>query len=285
MFRLNSDDPLAHYDYLACLSLDRWAWEYLRRNHDWRCEAIRTRQSADQTIICRRDDQDRRNINVCEPQARAEGWGLVFFPDPTETAYDADVIWSQAVFPSQVQLHCQQDQTTPICDLKDELFANHEITIVTDLVGHEYILLRWHRQVVQALCTGLSLRGPEPVQLGFCLSHSKGYRRALMAFQALIEAKPPKQFDQFPLWTKQTQILRNGLIVLDAHDQGLTRREMAELLYGVRRIRAEWRTGTYRTSLRYLYKKAEALRRGGLYEKLLGRKWAGPLSRGEREPC
>lgn len=217
-----------------------------------------------------------RHIDVCAAQARAENRGLVFFPDPSKNAYEADVIWSQPVFPAQIEIHSRMKHAVPVSDLRDRLFSGREITIITDVVGREYMLLRWQGQVVQARCAGLSLRGPEPVKLGLSFSHTHDLQNRLKVCKELIAGRRHRQSDMSPLWTKRTQILRNGLFTLDALDQGLSHREIAECLYGVRRIRAEWRSGSYISNIRYLIKKTEALRAGALYEKLLGRKWIRP---------
>ena len=69
-----------------------------------------------------------------------------------------------------------------------------------------------------------------------------------------------------PKWTKRTQILRDGLIALDCLELGMTRKEIANVLYGVERVTDEWESGRIRDSVNYLISRATALRDGGFRE-------------------
>jgi hypothetical protein len=103
-YTLKSDGVLTRYDYLWRLSSDRWAWEYLRRNPEFRRDAA-TRGDEDiseMTAPC----APIRLLRARVPQTLAERWGLMIMPDPDKNGFDADVFWSHPVHPDQVEVHC-----------------------------------------------------------------------------------------------------------------------------------------------------------------------------------
>jgi hypothetical protein len=67
------------------------------------------------------------------------------------------------------------------------------------------------------------------------------------------------------------------LIALDGLDTGMTRRDIAVLLYGDARVANGWTQGggSLRDSIKYLVRKAQSLREGGYLIELLGMQ-AGP---------
>ena len=73
-----------------------------------------------------------------------------------------------------------------------------------------------------------------------------------------------------PMWTKTSQVLRDGLIALDCLELGMTHRETAIVLYGKATVEAQWKKTSMKGSLRYLINKAKALRDGGYLVELLG---------------
>ena len=154
------------------------------------------------------------------------------------------------------------DRTTPIC----------KITHVTDLQAREFLLIRGKGCVVQVRCTGVSLRGLEPVRMKLTISDLKAYERKLKAQKAALALIEDGGEPEMPLWTKTTQILRDGLVALDCLELGMSRRDIAVVLNGRQAVEAEWNdeTGTMRDAIRYIIKKAEGLRDGGYLLELLG---------------
>ncbi|MCR9195999.1 MAG: DUF2285 domain-containing protein, partial [Hyphomonas sp.] len=71
-------------------------------------------------------------------------------------------------------------------------------------------------------------------------------------------------------WTKRTHMLRDGLIVLDSLKLGMSRREIAIVLYGKNKVDDEWQSGHMKDAVKYLVQKAKALRDGGYLVELLG---------------
>ena len=126
--------------------------------------------------------------------------------------------------------------------------------------------------MVQVRCSGLPLIGLEPVRMKFTISDIDAYERKAKVQKAALELYGDGPDLSVPLWTKTTQILRNGLIALDCMEQDMSRREIAVLLYGEARVADAWNDdkGSLRDAVKYLVRKAEGLRDGGYLMELLG---------------
>ena len=115
-----------------------------------------------------------------------------------------------------------------------------KITHLTDGQGREFLLLRGNGCVVQVRCTGLSLLGMEQVRMKLTISDMEAYERKLKAQKEAFEIYGTANESQTPLWSKRTQILRDGLVALDCLELGMCRREIATVLYGKDAVDAEW---------------------------------------------
>lgn len=265
---LNSAGVLARYDYLWRLPPDRWAWEFLRRNPGFRRDAA----CAGADLVSERAAPcpDIRLLRPRAPQTLAERWGLVFMPDPERNGFKADAVWSPSAFPDQVEVSCSPRAPDQACEIWDRTVPICQITHITDFVGREFLLVRRNGYVVQLRCTGLSLLGLEPVRMKFTMPGVENYERRIKYQKAAFEVYGEQPDLSRPQWSKTTQVLRDGLIALDGLERGLSRRDIAVILYGADRVDADWSGPSLRHTLRYLVKKAEALRDGGYLSELLG---------------
>lgn len=269
-FTLETNAALAAYDYLSRLSMDRWAWEYLRRNPRYRrdyalCAGLAPSESMAPCAPI-------RMLKDRSGQGLAGRWGLVFMPDPGQGGFEADAVWNEAAFPGQVEIHCSPLGPDERCNLWERTLPITKITHISDRLDREYLLVRGKGCVVQVRCTGLPLIGLEPVRIKFTLSDIEAFERMATAQKGLLELYGEGPDLPAPLWTKTTQILRNGLIALDGLARNMTRREIAVLLYGEARVSSDWNQegGTLRDAVKYLVRKAEGLRDGGYLLELLG---------------
>lgn len=146
------------------------------------------------------------------------------------------------------------------------------ISHYTDQHAREFLLMRCHGSVIQVRCTGVSLLGLEPVRMKLTISDISAYERKLKIQKAALAVLNDEPEPEGPLWTKTTQILRNGLVALDCLDLGMNRRDIAVVLYGKDTVEAEWNegNGTLKDSIKYTVKKAQGLRDGGYLAELLG---------------
>ena len=183
-FTLRSEGRLGHYDYLSALSPDRWAWEYLRRNHGFRCDA---------SLIAEGNVSERciprfPSVRIIRPrvsQSLAERWGLVFMPDPEKSALEADAVWSHYVYPGQVEVNCTPRKPDQTCDIWERVNGTCTLTHVTDLSAREYLLARGKGFVIQIRCTGMSLLSIEPVRMKLQISDMAAIEKKLIAQKAL----------------------------------------------------------------------------------------------------
>ncbi|WP_158085764.1 DNA -binding domain-containing protein [Henriciella aquimarina] len=269
-YTLKSDGVLKRYDYLWRLTSDRWAWEYLRRNPVF-LEDARSRRADD--IAERRACDDRiRIIRPRREQTLAQRWGLVLMPDPDLDALQADVIWQQDVFPDQFEVHVSPRPPGETCSIFDRTVPVFDITHVTDREGREALLLRGNGGVIQVRCTGLSLLSLEPVRMKLQVGDVDAYESRMRTYREAMATYGPDPAAQTPLWTKRTQILRDGLIALDCQALGFSRKEIACVLYGRDAAEEAWRSGSahMKDSVRYLVRKARGLRDRGYLLDLLG---------------
>ena len=112
----------------------------------------------------------------------------------------------------------------------------------------------------------------EKIRMKLTISDMDAYERKLKAQRDALEVWGQDYDQQTPLWTKRTQILRDGLIALDCLELGMSRRDIATVLYGKERVESEWPDdrASMRDALKYLVSKAEGLRDGGYLVELLG---------------
>lgn len=267
-FGLETDAFTAQYDYLWRLSDDRWAWEYARRSRKVRryAEHRNSFDISEVTANC----ADIRLLKSHGPQTMAERLGFVFMPDPALNGFDADVVWTVQAFPDQVEVNCSPLGPGETCDIWERSVPICKITHITDAAGREYLLLRGKGCVVQVRCSGLSLLGMEPVRMKLTMSDIADFERKVKIQKAALAILGDGPDTETPRWTKRTQILRNGLIALDCLDLGMSRRDVAVMLYGEARVDEEWNGPSMKHAIRYLVLKAEALRDGGYFVELLG---------------
>jgi hypothetical protein len=274
-FTLATSADTAPYDYLSRLSLDRWAWEYARRNDDLRHDASGRSDSdiSEKLAPC----APIRLLRSRVPQKLAERWGLVFMPDPGLNGINADAVWNHFVFPDQVEVNCTPRKPGQSCDIWDRTVHHCSITHVTDSAAREYLLIRGKGCIVQVRCTGTSHLSIEPVRMKMQTPNLIRLDRKLKVQKEALRIFGKGPDTSAARWTKTTQILRNGVIALDCLKDGMSQREIASLLYGPATVAADWGVdgSTLRASLRYVIRKAEGLRDGGYLVELLGARLGG----------
>lgn len=268
-YKLRSNGVLERYDYLWRMTPDRWAWEFLRRNAEFLSDAAKFKRSdISERYVC----HGIRILKSRTPQTLAEKWGLVMMPDPTLNAFEADAVWQKAVFPDQVEVNVISRGKSESCEIYDTSVKLARITHLTDSIGREYLLTRGNGCILQASCQGLSLLGMEPVRMQLQISDFESFDRKVKAQQEGMKVFGDDPRAETPLWTKRTQILRDGIIALDCIAKGLSQREIAIQLYGRDVVERDWGNGqtSLRNQVRYLIRKAEGLRDGGYLIELLG---------------
>lgn len=266
-FTLQDNSVTKHYNYLWRMTRDRWSWEYMRRDPNYIDDA-NSMSAGDVSAI-----EVCHSIKVYKsrkPQTLAERWGLIMMIDPTLNAIEANAIWTEEAFPDQVAINVVPRRDGEACEIYDRSVSLCRISHFTDRNGQEFLLTRGNGCLFQSRCSGLSLLCGRPVKMELQLTDFESYDRKIKAQQEGMRVFGNDPDAETPKWTKRTQMLRDGLIALDCLDLDMSKREIANVLYGIQRVNDEWEHGHMRDAVKYIVSRALALRDGGFRMELLG---------------
>jgi hypothetical protein len=233
--------PVAAYLYVLHLDGPALAWEYLRRNPDYRRDWLRRRRRPD----------------------AAQTWGLRLLEDPALDARDAHPAW----FPDHdavVQLYPDADAPPEahafefwrVPGRKKLIHDGKRLTLVSHWPGHCLRL---------ALAPGVEDGMPCLYATRACVTPCARYRTLaaeLDALSAATLATPVAAARSRP--TPAMVLELHTLQALDATLAGASLREVAEGLFGADAVAADWHTDSaLRARVRRLVRRGEALMRGG----------------------
>jgi len=217
--------PTAAYLYVLSLDALALAWEYLRRNPDYRLDWLRRARRPD----------------------AAHRWGLRLWEDPDLDARDAHPAWLPG-HGAVVQLHPDADPP-----MNAEPFAFWRIP------GHKQLLHDGHGLALIARSPGHCLRFALAPGLedGMAVAHAHRGRDASHALDTpapMARPRPPP-----------TALLKlHTLQALDATLAGASLRDVAEGLFGLDAVASDWHAdGELRARVRRLVRRGDALMRGG----------------------
>ena len=233
--------PTAAYLYVLHLDGPALAWEYLRRNPDYRRDWLRRRR---------------------RPEA-AHAWGLRLLEDPARDARDAHPAW----FPDHdgvLQLYPDADPPP-----RADAFAFWRIP------GHKHLIYDGKRLVLTARWPGCCLRLALAPGLAdgmaylyairACAAPCARYRTLTAALDKLAAADaavPVAQACSRP--TPAALLELHTLQTLDATLAGASLRETTEGLFGAEAVAAGWYAdGGLRSRVRRLVRRGQTLMHGG----------------------
>lgn len=260
---------LSDYDYTWTLSRSRWAWEFLRRNPEFRSNATpeyRARISG--RVAC-------HGITILRPrsdqaEAEAEHWGLAIMPDPDLNGYEANVFWRSALYPREVSIQVVPRSETDVDHIFEKTIRHCKMVHLTDLAGREYLLLKGNGRIVQVGCSGLSLLSFEPVKVKFTIETLGEFDNTLSTIERATKLYDNDFEDSEPVWSRSALSWRNAIIALDANASGLSYFETASIIYGDARASEAW-SGSSRAmkdEMKRALQRGRDLRDGG-YRQLL----------------
>ncbi len=256
---------LEHYAYTEQLSRSGWAWEFLRRNAQFREDA---RRAGPASLIRRPGCRNVDLLRAGQGQAAAGRWGLLVFPNPDRDADSVDLFWNPALYTGALRVQITPRAPEETCDIFEETTRQCRVLHLTDLAGREHLLLRADGRCVQAVCDGISLLSPEPVRIRIVLGGVQDldtHLRCLEKARRLLSEPTPR------FWTRSSRALCFALMALDCHQAGLSHRETARLIYGAARTEAGWNADSdaLRAEIRRALRKGQHYVSGG-YAELLG---------------
>lgn len=256
-----------------------WAWEFLRRNQDYRADYERARKS----LPTRQTLETGSVFYIAnDAQEDARQWGLLAFADPNKAALDADVFWHPDLLAGALRVKL----TRPIGDMRDGDLPSD--TIILSALQTRRVMLQLTNGARHILLNGTrfwihlySIKRAPPddyavIDVRFDGAKHMG-RRLDTATQLLSLHRSVGGKLSLIGRRKNAQPLRNALTAFDVWN-GFERpqgglRDIAVALVGEDRVKEDW-TG----ASRYLKDQARRARDkgarlvGGDYEALLSRK-------------
>ncbi|MEH6742794.1 DNA -binding domain-containing protein [Hyphomonas sp.] len=257
-------DMLVRYNYTANLSRGNWAWEFARRNPALRDDAYTVLPQLETGTAC----HDIKLLKLIEQDLAAEAWGLLYFPDPDQTALSTDVFWSDQTFPRKIAVHVRDRAPGETDQIFEKGTRLCRIVHLTDAAGREHFLVKGANCSIQIRCSGKSLLCGEPVKMEFSVSGfdcPDEYIETLKRAHRVYDAEATS-----PIWSRKGLGYRNALIALDALEAGMTYRETAMIFYGETRVMKDWAgpSSAMKSEMARLLAKGQRLRDGG-YRELL----------------
>jgi hypothetical protein len=233
--------PTAAYLYVLHLDGPALAWEYLRRNPEYRLDWLRRRYRPD----------------------AAHCWGLRLLENPARDARDAHPDW----FPdpdSTVQIYPDADPPPDAMTFEFWRIPGHK-QLIHD--GKRLVLVaRWPGHCVRlVLAQGMADGAAYVYAIRACTKPCARYRALASELDKLATADGAAPAAVARSRPSPAALLElHTLQVLDATLAGASLRETAEGLFGIAAVTANWHTdGGLRSRLRRLVQRGQSLMSGG----------------------
>lgn len=245
--------PTAYKKMLNAEAAD-FAWEYLRRNRDYR-EDYRNRQNIG-------------SIAAADPTFRQQ-WGFLFAADPDQ-AFDAQTIfWAPEVLPTVLRVGCGRAAAySRPYDVDVGELSGADLRRAPD-GWHAVLRLggMTHRLWLQRLP---AKRAPIILELPLDTDFDLQSRAAYRLWSAIAKRTLAESHSSLPL--RRRQRLTLAIRALDGRIEGNSYRTIAEGLFGASRIpQQSWKTHDLRNRTIRLVQTGLSLMRGG-YRALLRRR-------------
>lgn len=267
-------DVLPKYDYTAKLGRDRWAWEFARRDGEFR-DIARFYNAGDH--VSRRPGPFPRVslLKLRRAQPEAEARGLAFFPDPDLNALEADVFWSADRYPRDVCVHVVHVAPHVVDEYLMLALQRCHITHLTGTGGNQQFILRGAGCALQVRAEGVSMLSEQPHKMHLTIEGDECLDAKLDVLKKARRVYGDHETCA-PRWTRQARELRDALVCLDCREAGLSYWDMAEIIHGREHVETIRNRGSraLKDAMRRNLQRGEALRDGGFRDLLL------PLTKG-----
>jgi hypothetical protein len=247
--------------------LGDWAWEFLRRNADYRSDS---RAATPRTLHCIRLRDGTRLLRLHRRYPRAERWGLYAFADPSHQAPEVPVFWLPGTSQRFVRAHCEM--------VSDARLAVHVVLqsfraeryAIIDADGLPVIWMRSRGGTVGLVASGWHVL-TRPAIVTFELEAFEEFAsriECLEALRRLSQGGLLLSVDRLPINTSER--LHHALLALDGSLAGYSYREIATAIFGERRVANDWNAASrsLKDRMRRLVAKGHRLMNGG-YRDLL----------------
>ena len=227
-------------DYACCKGLTKseWAWEFFRRNPDYKRAFIVSRARLSQ--IARLNN----GMPVMRPrgcQAGASDWGLECFSDPDLSAAQTPVFWSQSVLKHHAEAEAATAEPDPAqADL--DVFRDRNCAAILERSHGISVILRTPKDAIDLHITGTNVL-LNPARLSFRIDglHALRSRAAtlLLLFQSI---RTRASCNTNPLPRHQRLGLLKALVALDCKQSGGSLQDTAIVFRALRLTRLSWST-------------------------------------------
>lgn len=267
----SSKTTAVSHDSLAAFDPSDWAWEFLRRNRDYRSDW----QASVPRRLCYVTLKDgTRLLRLRRRYPRAERWGLYAFADPSVPARRAPTFWHLEALQRIVRLRAETPpgnskdrQSTKVLSLSD-FRVDRVAAIGVDSVP--LVLMKGPGSHVAVEISGLaalSLPFAPVFEIGSLLNLNAQTEllRRLNRFAEQARAPGSRPISAID------ERLHQALIALDGSLAGRTYREIAITIYGERRVAEDWQGPSLflKDRMRRLVAKGTELMNGGYRDLLL----------------
>ena len=227
-------------DYAGCKGLTKteWAWEFLRRNPDYKRAFIVSRSRL--TKIARLNN----GTPVMRPkgsQAGASEWGLECFSDPDLSAAQTPVFWSQAALKHHAEAEAAIAEPGPAqADL--DVFRDRNCAAILEHRQGVSVLLRTPREAIDLQIAGANIL-LNPVRLSFRIDGLNAVKsRAATLLLLLQSVQTCTSGNINPLPRHQRLGLLKALVALDCKQSGSSLQDTAIVFRALRLTRLSWST-------------------------------------------
>ena len=227
-------------DYAGCKGLTKteWAWEFLRRNPDYKRAFVVSRSRLSQ--IARLN----KGTPVMRPkgcQASASDWGLECFSDPVLSAVETPVFWSQAALKHHAEAEASAvDVGRAQADLN--IFRDRNCAAILERTQGVSVLLRTPKEAIDLQIAGTNIL-LAPASLTFRIDGLNAVKsRAATLLLLLQTIQTRTSGNTNPLPRHQRLGLLKALVALDCKLFGGSLQDTAIVFRALRLTRLSWST-------------------------------------------
>ena len=256
----------AAYDYILTLNDEEIAWEGLRRNPDYQRHFRLQRVGHGKP---RRLPSGQCVWRVPKPSSGIDRWGLHSFrrSGPDCAGRSHLLARPMPALPCSMLSRSGPPPGAPADLVLADLPCIRHVVIGPGNVEH--LLIRTSERSLT-----IRLTGHRASQAPVCLTYLVPARSSVKETAAIL-ASLPDLMTMRPRWLKRTrdqELIRDAFIALDGRSVGASHREIAEVSFGIKRVREEWsgKGGWLKERMRRALAKGQALCDGG-YWKLVER--------------
>lgn len=227
-------------DYACCKGLTKseWAWEFVRRNPDYKRAFIVSRSRLSQ--IARLNN----GTPVMRPkgcQADASKWGLACFSDPGLSAVQTPVFWSQSVLKHHAEAEAAIAEPDPAqADL--DAFSDRNCAAILERRQGVSVLLRTPKEAIDLQIAGANIL-LNPARLSFRVAGLNAIKpRAATLLLLLQSVQTCTSGNTNPLPRHQRIGLLKALVALDCKQSGGSLQDTAIVFRALGLTRLSWST-------------------------------------------